>query len=104
MLHVLTKKEIKEHEKELIKFCKEPENSWLMFNYMRTIKNLRSTNNDVDKIIDLINSKIRHREQTMRGFKKNQVTLKQKRSLNKVHVSIKSLMNLKKDICKILKR
>ena len=39
MMHTLTKKELKEHEKELIKFCKE--NYCLMYNYMRTIKQIR---------------------------------------------------------------
>ncbi len=40
MLWVLTKKQQKEHEKELIKFCKE--NHCLMYNYMNTIKNIRN--------------------------------------------------------------
>jgi len=39
MIHILTKKEEKEHEKELLKFCKE--NHCLMWNYMITIKEVR---------------------------------------------------------------
>ncbi len=39
MITILTKKEVKEHEKELIKFCKE--NHCLMYNYMLTIKGIR---------------------------------------------------------------
>ena len=41
MLREITEKEIKEHQKELIKFCKKDENHCLMYNYMNTIKNIR---------------------------------------------------------------
>ena len=40
MMHILTKKEEKEHQKELINFCKE--NHCLMYNYMLTIEKIRN--------------------------------------------------------------
>ena len=43
-MHILTKKEQKEHTKELIKFCKE--NHCLMYNYMQTIKRIRKEPED----------------------------------------------------------
>ncbi len=48
MIHILTKKEEKEHEKELLKFCKE--NHCLMYNFMLTIKQIRKELED--KILD----------------------------------------------------
>ena len=39
MMYVLTKKEQKEHRRELIKFCKD--NHCFMYNYMSTIKQIR---------------------------------------------------------------
>jgi len=39
MMHVLTKKEKREHLKELLRFCKE--NHCLMWNYMLVIKQIR---------------------------------------------------------------
>ncbi len=44
MMSVLTKEEMKEHRKELIKFCKE--NHYLMYNYMLTIKRIRKEPED----------------------------------------------------------
>ena len=44
MIHILTKKEEKEHKKELIEFCKE--NHCLMYNYMLTIKQIRKEPED----------------------------------------------------------
>lgn len=40
MMHILTKKEEKEHKKELLKFCKK--NHCLMWNFMLTIKQIRN--------------------------------------------------------------
>ena len=40
MMYILTKKEEKEHRKELIKFCRE--NHCLMWNFMLTIKQIRN--------------------------------------------------------------
>ena len=48
MLIILTKEEIKEQEKQLIKFCKE--NHVLMWNYMRTIEGIRQE--PKDKILE----------------------------------------------------
>ena len=43
MISTLTKKEQKEHLKELIEFCKKDlTNYCLMYNYMLTIKNIRA--------------------------------------------------------------
>ena len=44
MMNVLTKKEMKEHREDLIKFCKE--NHCLMYNYMLTIKGIRKEPED----------------------------------------------------------
>ena len=46
MISILTKKEEKEHEKELIKFCKDNDNHCLMYNYMLTIKQIREEPED----------------------------------------------------------
>ncbi len=44
MMHILTKEEIKEQLKKLLKFCKE--NQILMYNYMLTIKQIRKEPED----------------------------------------------------------
>ena len=43
-MHVLTKKEVEEQEKKLIKFCEE--NHCLMYNYMVTIEQIRKEPED----------------------------------------------------------
>ncbi len=40
MMRILTKKEIKQHLKELLRFCKENQN--LMWNFMLMVKNIRN--------------------------------------------------------------
>jgi len=47
MITILLKKQVKEHEKELIKFCKE--NHCLMWNYMLAIKSIRNEVQDLSK-------------------------------------------------------
>lgn len=44
MMRILTKKELTEQLRELIKFCKE--NQVLMYNYMLTIKQIRKEPED----------------------------------------------------------
>jgi len=44
MINILTKKEVKEQLKELLKFCEE--NHCLMYNYMMTIKKIRQEPED----------------------------------------------------------
>ena len=44
MIEILTKKQVKEQLNKLIKFCKE--NHCLMYNYMRTIEEIRKEPED----------------------------------------------------------
>ena len=48
MMEILTKKEIKEHLKELLKFCKD--NQTLMWNFMIMVKRIRKE--PEDKILE----------------------------------------------------
>ena len=43
MMYTPTKKQKEERKRELIKFCKDERNSYLMSNHMLTIKEIRST-------------------------------------------------------------
>lgn len=40
-MRMLSKAECEEHLRRLIEFCKQPENECLMYNYMRTIEQIR---------------------------------------------------------------
>ena len=46
MIETLTKKQHEEHIKKLIQFCKDDKNYCLMYNYMRTIEQIRKEPED----------------------------------------------------------